>query len=49
MSDAELDGKMLRAVCLHTPFVGAAGLIAAVRGIEGVADPTQLMRLMVPA
>jgi hypothetical protein len=31
------------------PFVDAAGLIAAVRGIEGEVDPTRLMRLTVPA
>jgi hypothetical protein len=30
------------------PFVDADGLIAAVRGIEGEADPTRLMRLTVP-
>jgi hypothetical protein len=31
------------------PFVDAAGLIAVVRVIEGEADPTRLMRLIVPA
>jgi 2-methylcitrate dehydratase PrpD len=49
MSDAELDSKVRELVAYGAPFVDAAGLIAAVRGIEGEADPTRLMRLTVPS
>jgi 2-methylcitrate dehydratase PrpD len=48
MSDAELDKKVRELAAYGTPFVDAAELIAAVRGIEGEADPTRLMRLTVP-
>jgi 2-methylcitrate dehydratase PrpD len=48
MSDAELDTKVHELAAYGAPFVDAAGLIAAVRGIEEQADPTQLMRLTVP-
>src|SRR3989440_5352125 len=49
MSDAELDSKVQELAAHGAPFVDATGLIAAVRGIEGEADPTRLMRLTVPA
>jgi 2-methylcitrate dehydratase PrpD len=49
MSDAELDSKVRELAAYGAPFVDAAGLIAAVRGIEGEVDPTRLMRLTVPA
>ena len=49
MSDAELDTKVRELATYGAPFVDAAGLIAAVRGIEDEADPTRLMRLTVPA
>ena len=49
MSDAELDTKVRELAAYGAPFVDAAGLIAAVRGIEDEADPTRLMRLTVPA
>src|SRR5215472_14219569 len=49
MSDAELDSKVRELAAYGSPFVDANGLIAAVRGIEGEADPTRLMRLTVPA
>ena len=49
MSDAELDTKVRELAAYGAPFVDAAGLIAAVRGIEDGADPTRLMRLTVPA
>jgi 2-methylcitrate dehydratase PrpD len=49
MSDAELDSKVRELAAYGASFVDAAGLIAAVRGIEGEADPTRLMRLTVPA
>ena len=49
MSDAELDSKVRELAAYGAPFVDAAGLIAAVRGIEGEIDPTRLMRLTVPA
>jgi 2-methylcitrate dehydratase PrpD len=48
MSDAELDSKVRELAAYGAPFVDADGLIAAVRGIEGEADPTRLMRLTVP-
>ena len=48
MSDAELDTKVRELAAYGAPFVDAAGLIAAVRGIEAEADPTRLMRLTVP-
>ena len=48
MSDAELDSKVRELAAYSAPFVDADGLIAAVRGIEGEADPTRLMRLTVP-
>ena len=49
MSDAELDSKVRELAAYGAPFVDAVGLIAAVRGIEGEADPSRLMRLTVPA
>ena len=49
MSDAELDAKVRELATYGAPFVDAAGLIAAVRGIEDEADPTRLLRLTVPA
>jgi hypothetical protein len=49
MSDAELDSTVRELAAYGAPFVDAAGLIAAVQGIEGEADPTRLMRLTVPA
>jgi 2-methylcitrate dehydratase PrpD len=49
MSDAELDAKVRELAAYGAPFVDAAGLIAAVRGIEDEADPTRLTRLTVPA
>ena len=49
MSDAELDTKVRELAAYGAPFVDAAGLIAAVRGIEDEADPTRLLRLTVPA
>ena len=48
MSDAELDTKVRELAAYGAPFVDAAGLIAAVRGIEDEADPTRLLRLTVP-
>ena len=49
MSDAELDAKVRELAAYGAPFVDAAGLITAVRGIEDEADPTRLLRLTVPA
>jgi 2-methylcitrate dehydratase PrpD len=49
MSDDELDAKVCELAAYGAPFVDAAGVIAAVRGIEDEADPTRLMRLTVPA
>ena len=49
MSDAELDTKVRELAAYGAPLVDAAGLIAAVRGIEDEADPTRLLRLTVPA
>ena len=49
MSDAELDTKVCELAACGGPFVEAAGLIAAVRGIEDEADPTRLLRLTVPS
>ena len=49
MSDAELDAKVRELVAYGAPFVDAAGLIAAVRGIEDEADPTRLLSMTVPA
>ena len=49
MSDAELDTKVRELATYGAPFVDAAALIAAVRGIENEGDPTRLMRLTVPA
>jgi 2-methylcitrate dehydratase PrpD len=49
MGDAELDAKVRELASYGAPFVDAAVLIAAVRGIEDEADPTRLMRLTVPA
>ncbi len=49
MSDAELDSKVRELATYGAPFVDAAGLIAAVRGIEDEADPTRLLQLTVPA
>ena len=49
MSDAELDTKVRELAAYGAPFVDAAGLIAAMRGIEDEADPTRLMRLTVPS
>ena len=48
MSDAELDAKVRELAAYGAPFVDAAGLIAAVRGIEDEADPTRLIRLTIP-
>ena len=49
MSDAELDTKVRELAAYGAPFIDAAGLIEAVRGIEEEADATRLMRLTVPA
>ncbi len=49
MSDAELDTKVRELASYGAPFVDAAALIAAVRGIENESDPTRLIRLTVPA
>jgi 2-methylcitrate dehydratase PrpD len=49
MSDAELDTKVSELASYGTPFVDAAALIAAVRGIENESDPARLIRLTVPA
>jgi 2-methylcitrate dehydratase PrpD len=49
MSDAELDAKVAELAAYGAPFVDAAALIAAVRGIQDEADPARLMRLTVPA
>ncbi len=49
MANAELDAKVHELVTYGAPFVDAAGLIAAVRGIENESDPARLMRLTVPA
>jgi 2-methylcitrate dehydratase PrpD len=49
MSDAELDTKVRDLAAYGARSVDAAGLIAAVRGIEDEADPTQLLRLTVPS
>jgi 2-methylcitrate dehydratase PrpD len=48
MSDAELDAKVRELAAYGAPFVDAASLIAAVRGIEDEADPTRLLRLTIP-
>jgi 2-methylcitrate dehydratase PrpD len=48
MSDAELDTKVRELAAYGARSVDAAGLIAAVRGIEDEADPTRLLRLTVP-
>jgi 2-methylcitrate dehydratase PrpD len=48
MSDAEFDAKVRELAAYGAPFIDAAGVIAAVRGIEDEADPTRLMRLTVP-
>ena len=49
MSDVELDAKVRELAAYGAPLVDAAGLVAAVRGIEDEADPTRLLRLTVPA
>ena len=49
MSDAELDAKVRDLAAYGAPFVDAAGLIAAVRGIADAADPARLLRLTVPS
>lgn len=49
MSDAELDTKVRELATYGGRSVDAAGLIAALRGIEDDADPTRLPRLTVPA
>ena len=49
MSDAELDAKVRELAAYGAPFVDAAGLIAAVRGIEGEADAARIVRLTVAA
>jgi 2-methylcitrate dehydratase PrpD len=49
MSDAELDAKVCELAAYGAPFVDAAGLIAAVRGIADEADPTRLLSMTVPA
>ena len=48
MSNAELDTKVRELTTYGAPFVDAARLIAAVRGIQDESDPTRLMRLTVP-
>ena len=39
MSDAELDSKVRELAAYGAPFIDVAGLIAAVRGIEGEGNP----------
>jgi 2-methylcitrate dehydratase PrpD len=46
MSDAELDAKVT-ALAAATPFVDAARLIAAIRGIDGAADAASILNLCV--
>ncbi len=48
MSDAELDAKVHELAAFGAPSIDAAGLIAAMRGIEDETDPTRLTRLTVP-
>jgi hypothetical protein len=48
MSDAEFDTKVSELATYGAPFVDAARLIAAVRGIQDESAPTRLMRLTVP-
>lgn len=48
MSEQELDTKVRELAAYGAPFVDAAGLIAAVRGIQEEADPIRLIRLTVP-
>jgi len=48
MSEHELDTKVRELAAYGAPFVDAAGLIAAVRGIQDEADPIRLIRLTVP-
>ena len=49
MSDAELDAKVRELAAYGAPFVDADRVIAAVRDIEGEADPTGVIRLTVPS
>lgn len=48
MSDAELDAKVHGLAAAGAPFVDAAGLIAAIRGIATEPDSARIMRLTVP-
>ena len=48
MSEQELDTKVRELAAYGAPFVDAAGLIAAVRGIQDEADPIRLIRQTVP-
>jgi 2-methylcitrate dehydratase PrpD len=48
MSEQELDTKVRELAAYGAPFVDAAGLISAVRGIQDEADPIPLIRLTVP-
>jgi hypothetical protein len=48
-SDAELESRVRKLTDYSIPFVDAVGLISAVLGNEGEADPTRLMRLIIPA
>lgn len=49
MSDSELDGKVRELAAAGAPFVDAAGLIAAIRGVDGEPDAGRIVRLTVPA
>jgi len=48
MSEAELDAKVT-GLAAATPFVDAARLIAAIRGLEGEADAARIVGMTVPA
>jgi 2-methylcitrate dehydratase PrpD len=47
MSDAELDTKVRELMAFGAPRVDAAGLIAAIRAIEGEADAARIVRMTV--
>jgi 2-methylcitrate dehydratase PrpD len=47
MSDAELDAKVRELIAFGAPGVDAAGLIAAIRAIEGEADAARIVRMTV--
>jgi 2-methylcitrate dehydratase PrpD len=47
MSDADLDAKV-RELAAAAPFVDAAGLIAAIRGIEAEPDAGRIVRMTIP-